>query len=50
MRESFRLLQYELNLPEKTIMMWIYNDHNLADFNTIHQAISSIIIEYNKGQ
>jgi len=50
MRESFRLLQYELNLPEKTIMMWIYNDHNLADSNTIYQAISSIIKEYKKRQ
>jgi len=48
MRESFRFLQYEINLPEKTIMMWIYTGKELPDSQTVKQRMIEIIKLYNK--
>jgi len=43
MRESFRLQQHQLNLPDKTIMMWIYMDKKLPDYKTIYNNMKFII-------
>lgn len=48
MREAFRLQQHQLNLPEKTVMMWIYTGKNMPDYDTIYQKVSEIIHEFNK--
>lgn len=48
MRESFRLQQHQLALPEKTIMMWIYMDHKLPDYKTIYDKMTLIINELHK--
>jgi len=48
MRESFRLQQHQLALPEKTIMMWIYMDNKLPDYETIYQKMALIINELHK--
>ncbi len=48
MRESFRKQQQELNLPQKTIMMWIYSGKKMPDYNTIYQKMSLIINDLNK--
>ena len=48
MRESFRLQQHQLALPEKTIMMWIYMDKKLPDYKTIYDKMTLIINELHK--
>ncbi len=48
MRESFRLQQHQLNLPDKTIMMWIYLDKKLPDYETIYNKMTLIINELSK--
>jgi len=48
MRESFRLQQHQLALPEKTIMMWIYMDKKLPDYKTIYDKMTLIINELSK--
>ena len=48
MRESFRLQQHQLNLPDKTIMMWIYMDKKLPDYETIYNKMALIINELSK--
>jgi hypothetical protein len=49
MRESFRLQQHDLILPEKTIMMWLYTGKDLSDYNTIFEAMKKIITQFNQN-
>ena len=47
MRESFRLQQHKLNLPQKTLMMWIYTGKDIPDYKTVCQKMELIINELN---
>ena len=48
MRESFRLQQHRLNLPGKTVLMWIYMGKELPDYDTIYKNMSLIIKKLSK--
>ncbi len=43
MRESFRLQQNDMKLPQKTVMMWLYLDKQLPDFQTVFEKTSELI-------
>jgi ribonuclease P protein component len=49
LRESFRLQQHDLKLPQKTIMMWLYTGKDLPDYNTIFEAMKKIISQFNQN-
>ncbi len=48
MRESFRLQQYDLNLPQKTLLMWIFTGNDVPNYEIIYQKMNLIINEINK--
>ncbi len=43
MREAFRLQQHNLQLPQKTLMMWIYTGKELPEYEEVYKLISAII-------
>jgi len=48
MRESFRLLQHDLQLPQKTIMMWLYTGKEMPDYQKVFQSVKNIIEKMNE--
>jgi len=49
MRECFRLQQYDLQLPKKTQMMWIYTGKELPEYHFLYQKMAEIIAQLNKN-
>jgi len=47
MRESFRLQQNQLQLKQKTVMMWLYTGKEIPDFDLIYQKTGNIINKLN---
>ncbi len=47
MRESFRLQQHQLRLPDKTVMMWIFMGKEMPDFDLVYDKMTLIINEFN---
>ncbi len=48
MRESFRLQQYDLQLPQKTVMMWLYTGKEIPDYRKVFQSVKVIIEKMNE--
>ncbi len=48
MRESFRLQQHHLQLPKKTVMMWIFIGKDIPDYKIIYQKMEELIVAFNQ--